>query len=243
MITDSDEPYCRTYLYPNGVADYRCASTSVGSIQRVEHTYKGDDSPNFVTTTISDEDGPTMSIPGTVSRPTAIEDPTSTTDSPGPTSSSAVPAPSSKSVPVGAIVGGVIGGLAVLGVIAIGIIFALRRRKPKPTVDTTISYQPNAIHEPSQMTQKPQPGPSHQQVVLSPVYDPSMASSPIQPKPLTSMVSGTVSPIGTVSPTGWSQYPSPAPIASPAPAYEVAGPEAREAPPVHELGGDASMRK
>ncbi|KAJ4022680.1 hypothetical protein NW766_001726 [Fusarium irregulare] len=243
LCTDSDEPYCRTYLYPNGVADYRCASTSVGSIQRVEHIYKGDDSPNFVTTTISNEDGPTMSIPGTVSRPTAIDDPTSTTDSPGPTSSSAVPATQSKPVPVGAIVGGVVGGLAVLGLIAIGIIFSLRRRKPKPTVDTTISYQPNAIHEPSQMTQKPQPGPSHQQMVLSPVYDPSMASSPIQPNPLTSMVSGTVSPIGTATPMGWSQYPSPAPIASPAPAYEVAGPEAREAPPVHELGGDASMRK
>lgn len=241
--TDSDEPYCRTYLYPNGVADYRCASTSVGSIQRVEHTFKGDDSPNFVTTTLSDEDGPPSFIPESVSRSIVIDDPTSTTDSPGPTSSSAIPAPPSKPVPVGAIVGGVVGGLAVLGLIAIGTIFALRRRKPKPTIDTTISYQPNAIHEPSQMTQKPQSGPSHQQAVLSPVYDPSMASSPIQPNPSTSMVSGPVSPIGTASPIGWIQYPSPAPVTSPAPAYEVAGPEAREAPPVHELGADVSMRK
>ncbi|RBR26452.1 uncharacterized protein FIESC28_00746 [Fusarium coffeatum] len=243
LCTDSDEPYCRTYLYPNGVVDYRCASTSVRSIQRVEHTYKGDDSPNFVTTTISNEDETTISIPGTVSRPMVIDDPTSTTDSPGPTTSSEVPAPPSKKVPVGAIVGGVVGGLAVLGLIAIGIIFALRRRKPKPTVDTRISYQPNAMHEPSQMTQKPQSGPSHQQVVLSPAYDPGMASPPVQPNPHTSMVSGSISPIGPASPVGWSQYPSPAPIASPAPAYEVAGPEAREAPPVHELGADVSMRK
>jgi hypothetical protein len=52
-----------------------------------------------------------------------------------------------------------------------------------------------------------------------------------------------VSPTGPASPTGWNQYPSPAPVGSPAPAYEVAGPEAREAPSIHELGGDTSTAK
>ncbi|KAJ4122792.1 hypothetical protein NW768_010237 [Fusarium equiseti] len=207
---------------------------------RVEHTFKGDDSPGFITTTISD-DVPTMPASDTVSESSETDVPTTTSDYPETTTSSEVPTSSRKPVPVGAIVGGVVGGLAVLGLIAIGTIIALRRRKPKPTVDTTVSYQTNTIHEPSQMTQKPQSGPPHQQVVHSPIYDPGMASSPAQPNPHTSMASGSVSPAGPASPTGWSQYPSPEPIASPAPAYEVAGPEAREAPSVHEL--DISTRK
>ncbi|KAH7193884.1 uncharacterized protein B0J16DRAFT_412445 [Fusarium flagelliforme] len=239
--TDSDAPYCRTYLYPNGVVDYRCASTSVSAFQRVEHTFKGDDSPGFTTTTISDV--PTMTVPSAVTRSSFNNDPTTTTDYPDTTSSTEVPDSPPKPVPVGAIVGGVVGGVAVLGLIAIGTIIALRRRKAKPTVDATISYQPNAIHEPAPMVQKPQPGPPHQQVFQAPVYDPSMASSPVQTNHHMSMASGSVSPTGPASPTGWNQYPSPAPVGSPAPAYEVAGPEAREAPSIHELGGDTSTRK
>ncbi|VTO90925.1 unnamed protein product [Fusarium graminearum] len=241
--TDSNEPYCRTYLYPNGVVDYRCASTSVTAQQRVEHTYKGETNPDFITTTISDDvstspeprPGPTSSL--------SDEPTTTTTTDPGPTTTTAIPSTSSKSTPVGAIVGGVVGGLAVLGLIALGIVIALRRRKPKPTAQTTLSYQPNMIEQPSQVTQKPQSGPSNQYVVPSPHPDPSMASSSFQPNNRTSMYSGTVSPMGPASTMGWSQHQTPAPIGSPAPAYEVAGPEAREAPAIHELGGDNSMNK
>ncbi|CAG7563200.1 unnamed protein product [Fusarium equiseti] len=242
LCTDSDAPYCRTYLFPNGVVDYRCASTPVLSVQRVQHTFEGEDSPDFVTTTISDV-ASSMSIPSSVSRTLIYDGSKTTSDYSGPTSSSEVTDSPPKPVPVGAIVGGVVGGVAVLGLIAIGTIIALRRRKAKPTVDTTISYQANAIHEPAPMVQKPQSGPTHQQFFQAPVYDPSMASSPVQPNAHMSMASGSVSPTGPASPTGWNQYPTPAPVGSPAPAYEVAGPEAREAPSIHELGSGTSTAK
>ncbi|CEI67777.1 hypothetical protein FVEN_g9582 [Fusarium venenatum] len=244
LCTNSDAPYCRTYLYPSGVIDYRCASTSVTANQRVEHTFEGDDNPNFITTTLSD-DVSTISEPRTVPSGRLTDGPTktTTTTNPGPTSTTAIPPIPPKPTPVGAIVGGVVGGLAVLGLITLGIIFALRRRKPKPTVETTLSYQPNLVQQPAQITQKPQPGPPHQYVVPSPYPDPSMAYSSVQPNTRTSMFSGSVSPIGPASPMGWSQHQTPAPIASPAPAYEVAGPEARQAPSIHELGADTTMNK
>ncbi|KAL6922685.1 hypothetical protein FSST1_006711 [Fusarium sambucinum] len=242
LCTNSDEPYCRTYLYPSGVIDYRCASTPVTANQRVEHTFEGDDNPNFITTTLSDDE-PTITEPTALPSASISNEPASKTTDSSPTSTTTIPPTPPKPTPVGAIVGGVVGGLAVLGLIAFGIVFALRRRKPKPRVETTLSYQPNMVQEPSQTTQKPQPGPPHQYVVPSPYPDPSMASSSVHPNTRTSMFSGSVSPIGPASPMGWSQHQTPAPIASPAPAYEVAGPEAREAPSIHELGADTSMNK
>ncbi|KAF4331848.1 hypothetical protein FBEOM_14384 [Fusarium beomiforme] len=237
LCTDSDAPFCRTYAYPDGASDYRCASTPVTAIQKVEHTFKGDDSPGFITTTIYDNAETTAQVSTAVTSNTPTV-PTTTTST-GTESSTATHHP--KPTPVGAIVGGVIGGVAVLGLIGLGIVFMLRRRKPKheitaPVIDPAMSQNPPPI---SQNLRSVQP---HQLVAVSPHPDPGMASSPVLSDTRESILSGSVS-VEPASPLAWNQQPSPVPYSSAAPAYQVTGPEAREPKPVFEMGSDSSTRK
>ncbi|KAB5586062.1 hypothetical protein GE09DRAFT_1073177 [Coniochaeta sp. 2T2.1] len=67
---------------------------------------------------------------------------TSTSISPASTPSAAS---EKSSTPIGAIVGGVLGGLAVLGLIALGAL-CLLRRKPPPSADPQLAYQTDPLN-------------------------------------------------------------------------------------------------
>ncbi|KAF4439081.1 hypothetical protein FACUT_4435 [Fusarium acutatum] len=243
--TDSDRPFCRTYNFPSGVDDYRCASTPVEKAQSVEFTYDGQKNANFKTTTLSDgitSPSPTASNTdsGSSGQPSETETQTETTT----TSDVPEPTKKSKSTPVGAIVGGVVGGIALIGLIGLGAVCLLRRRKSKPE-PAPAPAQPVMTQQqappPAPMNQNPYPQqqPQHYQPAAQPYPDHSMAASPAPSDARISTMSGPMSSVGPASPMGWNQQPSPPPFHTPAPAYEMAGPEAREQEPVYEMGSES----
>jgi hypothetical protein len=243
--TNSDMPFCRTYVYPSGIFDYRCASTSVEDVQSIKFTYQGQKNANFVTTTLSDGIESSLSQPTITNTDTKSADAASETE-PQTTTTSVVPAPTKKpkSTPVGAIVGGVVGGVALIGLIGLGAVCLLRRRKSKPE-PTPAPAQPVMAQQPPPpppMNQNPYPQQQHYPPVVSAYPDHSMATSPSPSDARLSMMSGPMSSVGPASPTGWNQQPSPPPFHTPAPAYEMAGPEAREQEPVYEMGTDAAKK-
>ncbi|KAF4953750.1 hypothetical protein FGADI_5743 [Fusarium gaditjirri] len=241
--TESDRPFCRTYHYPSGVADYRCASTPVENIQSVDFTYDGQKNANFKTTTLSDgiESQP-LTATDTGSRSVAQASETETQTETTTTSDVPVPTKKSKSTPVGAIVGGVVGGVALIGLIGLGI-FCLRRRKskfaPAPAPTQPVMAQQQQQPPPPVRLNQEYPQQQHYQPAVQPYPDHSMAASPAPSDARISMMSGPTSGVGPASPGGWHQQPSPPPFHTPAPAYEMAGPEAREQEPVYEMGADS----
>ncbi|KAF5710364.1 hypothetical protein FMUND_9566 [Fusarium mundagurra] len=242
LCTNSDTPFCRTYAYPSGIFDYRCASTSVENVQSVKFTYQGQKNANFVTTTLSDGiASESLSTTNTDSnQPSETETQTETTT----TSEAPEPKPTkkSKSTPVGAIVGGVVGGVALIGLIGLGVVCLLRRRKSKPEPAPAPAQPVMAQQQappPAPMTQNPYPQQQHFQPAAQPYPDHSMAGSPAPSDARISTMSGPMSSVGPSSPMGWNQQPSPPPFHTPAPAYEMAGPEAREQEPVYEMGSDS----
>jgi hypothetical protein len=242
--TNSKEPFCRTYAFPKGIRDYRCASTQVKSVQSVAFTYEGEENPTFSTTTIGGTSSralPTVTEPDTTSSSEPTETDTDTTT----TSDPPVPTHKSKSTPVGAIVGGVVGGLALIGFIGIGAFFLLRRRNSTPPANPTpaqpvMAQQQNPPAPPMSQNQYPQHQPYPP--VASSYPNPSTVASPVPSNPHLSMMSGPVSSVGPDSPTGWNQHPSPPQFHTPAPAYEMPGPEAREQEPVYEMGTEAGKK-
>ncbi|KAK0638500.1 hypothetical protein B0T16DRAFT_421269 [Cercophora newfieldiana] len=158
LCTDTASPYCRTYAYPGGVRDFRCAVTPVTAPQSVLHTYTNQDDR---TLTVSQLGGTIIGfIPSaaggttntrTTRTPTASitdpTDPTNPTGRGGVTSITVTPTPTpgdggSSSPPIGAIVGGVVGGLAVIGLLILGAFFLIRRNKKNQDLNT--SQQPGA---------------------------------------------------------------------------------------------------
>ncbi|KAF5694726.1 hypothetical protein FDENT_854 [Fusarium denticulatum] len=242
LCTNSDTPFCRTYAYPSGIFDYRCASTSVENVQSVKFTYQGQKNANFVTTTLSDgiaseSLSATNTDRGSADQASATETQTETTT----TSEAPEPTKKSKSTPVGAIVGGVVGGVALIGLIGLGAVCLLRRRKkaePAPAPAQPVMAQQQAP-PPAPMAQNPYPQQQHYQPAAQPYPDHSMTASPAPSDARISMMSGPMSSVGPASPMGWNQQPSPPPFHTPAPAYEMAGPEAREQEPVYEMGSDS----
>ncbi|KAH6869250.1 hypothetical protein B0T10DRAFT_568971 [Thelonectria olida] len=111
LCTETSAPYCRTYAYPSDLRDYRCANTPATRVSSASWTYDGQDDPGFSTTVIV----LTTTVPPT--EPTTTVPPQESTNPPEP------------KPPVGAIIGGVVGGLAILGFIILGAIYLLRRKR------------------------------------------------------------------------------------------------------------------
>ncbi|RNJ55948.1 hypothetical protein D7B24_007841 [Verticillium nonalfalfae] len=130
QCTDGAAPYCRTYAYPEGIRDYRCASTPVTVAQSADFTYEGQVGRSFETTVVSNiarttEESQSDSTPVTASSRTGTT-PISTSDSLNSSNES-----KGSSVPVGAIVGGVVGGVALIALVAVAIFFFRKRSTRK----------------------------------------------------------------------------------------------------------------
>ncbi|EXM17339.1 hypothetical protein RAB80_007219 [Fusarium oxysporum f. sp. vasinfectum] len=248
LCTNSDQPFCRTYVYPKGIFDYRCASTTVDT-ERVYFTSEGQKRANLTTTTLATDSSATsegleQAVTVTVQEkatgsPAAVTIYVIPQLPSAPATSSVSPTSSSKSTPVGPIVGGVVGGVVILGLIGLGFFLLLRRRrKNKRQEHMAPTGQPNVAHPMNQNQYLYHP--QHHGAV--PRYTDASMASPTPLDARMSMMTGSVSPSGQNAHGGGGQL-SPSLVQSPAPAYEMAGSEAREPEPVYEMGGDSPGRK
>ncbi|KPM34600.1 hypothetical protein AK830_g11977 [Neonectria ditissima] len=235
LCTESKRPFCRTYQFPEGVLDYRCASTEVEDVQSVDFTYFGQDDPGFTTTLLSDESQIT-SMASLPTRPTVT-----VTGDPSDETHTDTPDPSPKhKTPIGAIIGGAVGGLLVLVLLILGIL-CLRRRNNKKHKETAAPPPPPTGYPP------PDQQAYNQAAVMTPEAKPVMVSSHNPADWRQSTVSPLNAAISPVSQAGWQGHASPAP-AYQAPAYETKAPmqetfeapghEAREADPIYEMGDE-----
>ncbi|KAF5553502.1 hypothetical protein FNAPI_6734 [Fusarium napiforme] len=228
--TDSDQPYCRTYIYPGSIFDYRCESTTVDEIERVYFTSEGKKRANLVTTTL-DPDSPGTSedlepVVTVTAQRKSSESPSVVTiyfipQLPSAAATSSLfPTSNNKSTPVGPIVGGVVGGVAILGLIGLGAFCFVRRRRKNNHQEGMAPVNQSYVAQ--SMNQNQYPYHLQHQGAIAPYTDASMVLSP----PLDAR--------GQLSPPM---------VQNPAPAYEMAGIEAREPEPVYEMGGDSPGRK
>ncbi|KAH7112379.1 hypothetical protein EDB81DRAFT_670832 [Dactylonectria macrodidyma] len=115
--TNKSWPYCRTYDYPGGIHDFRCAPTIV----------PGPESVWFTNTAVNDRGLATLLVvngSALTSRSSATLSTTSSTATTSPLKSKDDGSPN-----MGTIVGGAIGGFAGLSLLVLGIIWLLRRTK------------------------------------------------------------------------------------------------------------------
>ncbi|KAH7131247.1 hypothetical protein EDB81DRAFT_728376 [Dactylonectria macrodidyma] len=152
FCTNETEPYCRTYAFPQGVRDYRCASTPATRVSSADFTYNGQDYPKWTISTFVEVDGTTISRLESLTTSTEMTstETTSTESRLVETSSSSVlPAGGNKSgsTNVAAIAGGTAGGF-VGGVLVLGLfVYCWRRRRaaqnntdpPAPPVQQVMS--------------------------------------------------------------------------------------------------------
>jgi hypothetical protein len=210
--TEESSAYCKTYAYPEGIEDYRCAPTPVTRVESVSFTYKGQDHAEFFTTTLTH--GDITSI-----EPTPTTTPETSATIPPP------PPPPPKSEPnIGAIIGGAIGGFIALSLVALAIFWSVRRSKKNDTPPS----------QAASMQQAPQIG-------ITPVdrsRGKTSATSPVQPEWRDSVItvpnevtSQPRSPSSQSAAYQRDQQPAPPPVA-----YELSGD--RLEPPIQEISGD-----
>ncbi|KAK3985860.1 hypothetical protein QBC44DRAFT_150933 [Cladorrhinum sp. PSN332] len=155
LCTNSNEPFCRTLAFPDGVRDFRCASTSLASAQAISWTYGGQVGRVLTTSVIRDETSSAGAVPGI----TLTHIPTQTSEEPIPTNNPVSTSPPNTQTaepkdddgpPLGPIIGGAVGGVAVLAFILAGIFFLIRRsRRQDQNVQGHLSNGPPPPNQPS----------------------------------------------------------------------------------------------
>ncbi|RYP80089.1 hypothetical protein DL770_006372 [Monosporascus sp. CRB-9-2] len=182
-------PYCGTISFSGGITDYYCDGLSGSIVQQAETTFSGQtDGRTFTAITFSTDAAtgpmPTSDWPswGSVPTSTAI-DPTSTsiTVDPSPTDPVPTGTPSDVTPPpntpggstnTGAIVGGAVGGVAGIALIALLAFFLIRRNKNR----NPQQYPPQQPGYPP-MQQQQQPG---HEPMYNAGYPPSQQQYPPQ---------------------------------------------------------------
>ncbi|OBT44880.1 hypothetical protein VE00_04773 [Pseudogymnoascus sp. WSF 3629] len=139
--TESTAPYCAALTWPaNGVADYFCDNDRITTTQTLYTSYRGQTDKAWFTTTLSstslttshstfsDDNGFNAPQPTISSSSSAdgVANPSGGTGS--GSSGSGDRSTSKKKTPVGPIVGGVVGGVALLAIVGL-LVFFFRRRK------------------------------------------------------------------------------------------------------------------
>jgi hypothetical protein len=109
--TQAASPYCRTYQYPSGVRDYRCAGSRETGPMSVQHTFNGQTDRVLITSILGWGDFFGAGMLPTTESLSSRSASTSTTSLAEQTTSPAAAAQGS-SVPVEATVESVIGGIA-----------------------------------------------------------------------------------------------------------------------------------
>ncbi|KAF9766269.1 hypothetical protein IL306_001344 [Fusarium sp. DS 682] len=131
IATNETAPYCRTYAYPRGVRDYRCAPTPATRVSSVDFTFEGQKYPKFVISTLADVD---TKIQITTASSTTVE-----TESAAASSTAAEPSKDKGGLSkekIGAIV--VILGVFVIVGIGVGIWYYRKRTQEKDKGPATL---------------------------------------------------------------------------------------------------------
>jgi hypothetical protein len=134
LCTASSAPFCRTYNYPDGVRDFRCASTRVSAVQSVSFTYNSQSDRELETSIVGSGDidsssdvlDELTSFTRTSETETSSTTATSTSDASSDDDDDEDDGGDS-GTNIGAIVGGAVGGFAVLSLIAVAIWWFRRR--------------------------------------------------------------------------------------------------------------------
>ncbi|KAK1508656.1 hypothetical protein CTAM01_02442 [Colletotrichum tamarilloi] len=134
--TNTARPYCNTISFADGIFDYWCNTADISTPQAATTTYAGGPARNWTPLALTDDTTSSSVIrpassgvitgtaSGSVSAPSITTSPDN--DNNGGINNNNN---SKSSTPVGAIVGGVIGGIAVIALIGFGIFFILRKKK------------------------------------------------------------------------------------------------------------------
>ncbi|ATY65219.1 hypothetical protein A9K55_003992 [Cordyceps militaris] len=129
---ESDYPYCNTVSFRGGAIDYACGVNDIRTFQLLETSYSGQLNPQTYTdytVTGTSASRPSGSATGAPPRSSSSTSSSSTAPSSTGTVQPTGDQSSKSSTPVGAIVGGVVGGVGALALIGIGILLFLRNKK------------------------------------------------------------------------------------------------------------------
>ncbi|SPJ88703.1 uncharacterized protein FTOL_12597 [Fusarium torulosum] len=131
LCTDISAAHCRTYAYPDGIQDYRCAPTPETRVSSVFFTYNGQINAEFITTayTVSNSRTPSTELVSSATSPSSPLTP--------PPPSSPAHQPPSNDHNIGPIIGGAIGGFVALSVVALAIFWFVRQSKKDNTRSPT----------------------------------------------------------------------------------------------------------
>ncbi|OHW89798.1 DUF1620 domain-containing protein [Colletotrichum incanum] len=126
LNTNTARPYCNTISFSDNIFDYWCNTAENSTPQVASTTYEGQSARDWSPLALTGD-----STSSSTTRPIASTS-TITTDEETSTLPAPVPPVPEKSTPIGAIVGGVVGGVAVIALIGFGIWFLIRKKKQNP---------------------------------------------------------------------------------------------------------------
>ncbi|WQF81609.1 hypothetical protein CDEST_06623 [Colletotrichum destructivum] len=152
--TNTARPYCNTISFSESIFDYWCNTAEISTPQAAFTTYEGQSARQWSPLALTDD--PTSTSTGRITTSSVT-----TTVDPGPVTSTSAPDPDNdtKSAPIGAIVGGVVGGVAVIALVGLGIWFLLRKKKQNPQGQQQQQQQQQPPMNQQHMSYAPGPGP------------------------------------------------------------------------------------
>ncbi|KAI9670482.1 MAG: hypothetical protein M1817_004349 [Caeruleum heppii] len=133
--TDESYPYCEYFtFYGLDAVDFECASTSASSWRTIETTFSGQGQETFVLPSVTLTRTQTRTVTDTSTKtPTTSRTSLPTDSAPASNDLPPIPAffPRDNSPPIGAIIGGVLGGLVIIGIVAVVILLIYLRNRRK----------------------------------------------------------------------------------------------------------------
>ncbi|KAF6840446.1 duf1620 domain-containing protein [Colletotrichum plurivorum] len=160
--TNSAAPFCNTVSFSGSIFDYWCNTVEISTALPAVTSYDGETGRTWVPLPLDETSSSVLKPPTASGRFTGTA--TGSPSDPSPSSGTVTDADgdvdsNKTSTPVGAIVGGVIGGLAVIALVGLGIFLILRKKK--------------------ELAQGQQP-PGNQQPMTQGGYQPAPQGSPTQ---------------------------------------------------------------
>ncbi|KAH7321049.1 hypothetical protein B0I35DRAFT_477572 [Stachybotrys elegans] len=235
--TSSAAPFCNTVSFSGGVIDYWCNTLNISTIQAAVTELSGGPARSFSAVTLTDSSLQT-SMTDTSSPPPGPTAPSDNEDnSNGNGNNQGNNGNNSSgnnnngnnsnndggsSTPVGAIVGGVVGGVAAIGLVGLAVFFFLRNKDKKKA---------HGSQQPQDASHQPPMGQQGAPAWAAGGYDPKQ-QSPGNPQSYPHSPGGYQS----YTPVGPDGYPVPSPSASPA--QMPPAPHGYASVPVHEVSGN-----
>ncbi|KAF9870528.1 hypothetical protein CkaCkLH20_12018 [Colletotrichum karsti] len=150
--TNTARPFCNTISFPGSIFDYWCNTVDISTVQAAVTTFEGQTGRTWVPLPLTTDASSSLRAPSASGRFTAtgsgsLVDPVASDPTNNDNDNDSNNNNNNKSsTPVGAIVGGVVGGLAVIALVGLGIFLILRKKKqpaqPQQFQQPTVNQQP-----------------------------------------------------------------------------------------------------